>query len=197
MWAFESHISTDFYILAAPCGMWDLSSLTRDLTATPVFKVGSINHWTTREVTQINFLQLTLQIMIFFTLTREYTNSEFLKKHKEAILNQKKRERERENKVNTVGPSQRARKIKDQHPNPMTGMPWGHLNSATSWAGFISKAKNSLKSLLLHDTTVWQWKLHTRPQRLDRNFSDIKGTLLLKRNFRIKRNIQKPIKQGR
>ena len=74
-----------------------------------------------------------------------------MKKHKEAILNKKKkkatilqfkkkREREREKKVNTVGPSQRARKIKDQHPNLMTEMPWGHLNSATSWAGFISTA---------------------------------------------------------
>ena len=78
----------------------------------------------------------------FFTLTREHTNSEFLKKHKEAILNKKKkkREREREKKVNTVGASQRARKIKDQHPNLMTEMPWEHLNSATSWAGFISTA---------------------------------------------------------
>ena len=123
--------------------------------------------------------------MIFFTLTREYTNSEFLKEHKEAILN-KKKEREREKKVNMVGPSQRARNIKDRHPNLMTQMPWGHFNSATSWAGFISTAKNSLKSLLLHDTTVWQWKLHTRPQRLEKNFSDIKGTLLSKRNFTIK-----------
>lgn len=93
--------------------------------------------------------------MIFFTLTREYTNSEFLKEHKEAILN-KKKEREREKKVNMVGPSQRARNIKDRHPNLMTQMPWGHFNSATSWAGFISTAKNSLKSLFLHDTTVWQ-----------------------------------------
>ena len=36
--------------------------------------------------------------MIFFTLTREYTNSEFLEEHKEAILNKKK-----EKKVNMVG----------------------------------------------------------------------------------------------
>ena len=55
--------------------------------------------------------------MIFFTLTREYTNSEFLEEHKEAILNKKK-----EKKVNMVGPNQRARKMKDQHPNLMTQM---------------------------------------------------------------------------
>ena len=80
-----------FYIQVAPCDVWDLSSLTRDLTALPVLKAGSVNHWTTRKITQINFLQLTQQIMIFFTLTREYTNSEFLEEHKEAILNKKKR----------------------------------------------------------------------------------------------------------
>ena len=35
--------------LVTPCGMWDLSSLTRDRTWAPC---SSLNHWTTREVCQ-------------------------------------------------------------------------------------------------------------------------------------------------
>ena len=32
------------------CGMWDLSSLTRNQTYAPAVEVQSLNHWTTREV---------------------------------------------------------------------------------------------------------------------------------------------------
>ena len=35
---------------AAPHGMWDLSSLTRDQTHAPKVEAQSLNHWTTREV---------------------------------------------------------------------------------------------------------------------------------------------------
>ena len=35
--------------LAAPCGLQDLSSLTRDQTQAPAVKVPSPNHWTTKE----------------------------------------------------------------------------------------------------------------------------------------------------
>ena len=36
--------------LAAPCGMWDLSSLSREQTVAPALEVLSLNHWTAREV---------------------------------------------------------------------------------------------------------------------------------------------------
>ena len=43
-----------FYVLGfSPWGMWDLSSPTRDWTATPFIGRQSLNHWTTREVPHI------------------------------------------------------------------------------------------------------------------------------------------------
>ena len=39
-----------FLFLATPCGMWDLSSLTRLQTHIPCVGRQSLNHWTTREV---------------------------------------------------------------------------------------------------------------------------------------------------
>ena len=39
-----------FYLLVALQGVWDLSSLTRDLTHVPVSAAWSLNHWSTREV---------------------------------------------------------------------------------------------------------------------------------------------------
>ena len=33
-----------------PCGIWDLSSPTRDGTCAPALGVQSLNHWTSREV---------------------------------------------------------------------------------------------------------------------------------------------------
>ena len=36
--------------LVTPCSMWDLSSLTRDLTCTPNTGRWHLNHWTSREV---------------------------------------------------------------------------------------------------------------------------------------------------
>ena len=42
-----------------PRGMWDLSSPTRDRTcAPPAVEVWSPNHWTTREVPQMEILEL-------------------------------------------------------------------------------------------------------------------------------------------
>ena len=41
---------TYLYLLVAPQGMWDPSSLTRDLTLPPGLAVGSLKHRTTREV---------------------------------------------------------------------------------------------------------------------------------------------------
>ena len=39
-----------FSLLATPCGMWDLSSPTRDRSRTPCIEKRSLNHWTSREV---------------------------------------------------------------------------------------------------------------------------------------------------
>ena len=36
-----------------PCGMWDLSSLTRDRTHVPCIGRRILNHWTTREVPEL------------------------------------------------------------------------------------------------------------------------------------------------
>ena len=49
------------FIFAVPCGMRDLSSLTRDRTHAPAFGAQSLNHWTTVEV-------LILSLFIFFWL---------------------------------------------------------------------------------------------------------------------------------
>ena len=38
--------------LATVCGMWELSSLTRDWTRAPVLEAISLNHWTTRQVVE-------------------------------------------------------------------------------------------------------------------------------------------------
>ena len=38
------------YCLATLCGMWDLSSLTRDQTSAPALGARHLNHWTAREV---------------------------------------------------------------------------------------------------------------------------------------------------
>ena len=40
----------NFFFLATPCGMWDLSSQTRDQPRPHALEVKSLNHWTTREV---------------------------------------------------------------------------------------------------------------------------------------------------
>ena len=45
-----SHQGNSKYILSPPCGMWDLSSLTRDQTRPPALEAQSLNHWTAREV---------------------------------------------------------------------------------------------------------------------------------------------------
>ena len=37
-----------------PRGMWDFSSLTRDQIHTPCLGRGSLNHWTTKEVSGIS-----------------------------------------------------------------------------------------------------------------------------------------------
>ena len=49
--------SISFYLtfLAMLCGMWDLSSLTRDRTCTPALEVQSLNHWTSRDIPEITF----------------------------------------------------------------------------------------------------------------------------------------------
>ena len=45
-----------FYVLVFwPRGMWDLGSLTRDLTHTPCTGRQSLNHWTTRKIPTYNF----------------------------------------------------------------------------------------------------------------------------------------------
>ena len=49
------------FLLAVPCCMWDLISLTRDGTAPPAVEVRSLNHWTTMEVLSY-FVKKGLQI---------------------------------------------------------------------------------------------------------------------------------------
>ena len=39
-----------FFLLAMPCSMWDLSSLTSDWTCVPAVEMQSPNHWTAWEV---------------------------------------------------------------------------------------------------------------------------------------------------
>ena len=39
-----------FFFWSMPCGMWDLSSLTRDQTCSSALEAESHNHWTAREV---------------------------------------------------------------------------------------------------------------------------------------------------
>ena len=48
----NSHSSLHFHRLAVPCGMWDLSSLTRDWIHYPTsaLEAQSHNHWTTGKV---------------------------------------------------------------------------------------------------------------------------------------------------
>ena len=43
-----------FFLLAAPHGMWDLSSPTRDQTHAPAMEAQHLNHWTAREVPEWN-----------------------------------------------------------------------------------------------------------------------------------------------
>ena len=38
------------WVLAMPCSMWNLSSLTRGQTCAPAVKAQSPTHWTTREL---------------------------------------------------------------------------------------------------------------------------------------------------
>ena len=45
-----------FFSHEEPRGMWDLSSPTRDQTHTPYNRRRSLNHWTTREVPEIQIL---------------------------------------------------------------------------------------------------------------------------------------------
>ena len=53
------------YVLVSwPSGMWNLSSLTRDQTCTPRIGRQSLNHWTAREVPQIIFLKININIEI-------------------------------------------------------------------------------------------------------------------------------------
>ena len=42
--------SHNFFFLAAPHGMWDLSSPTKDQTHIPCIGRQSLNHWTSREI---------------------------------------------------------------------------------------------------------------------------------------------------
>ena len=44
-----------FFPLAAPCSMWDLSSLTGTKTVIPEVEAQSPNHWTAREFPVLNF----------------------------------------------------------------------------------------------------------------------------------------------
>ena len=45
-----------YFYLAMLCGMWDLSSPTRDQTpAACIESAESLNHWTTRQVPQMSF----------------------------------------------------------------------------------------------------------------------------------------------
>ena len=51
---------------ATPCGMWSLSSLTRNQTPPPAVEVWSLNHWTTREVLVLNsFFHIFIHIYIY------------------------------------------------------------------------------------------------------------------------------------
>ena len=41
------------------CGMWDLSSLTRDRTRAPALGAQNLSHWTTREVSPLPYYLVT------------------------------------------------------------------------------------------------------------------------------------------
>ena len=55
----SAHLSSFYFILfcfillAMPCGMWDLSSPTKDRTQAPCLEAWSLNHWTAREAPQL------------------------------------------------------------------------------------------------------------------------------------------------
>ena len=46
----QKFVDVQFFFLAAPCSMWDLSSPSRDRTRAPCMGARSLNHWTAREV---------------------------------------------------------------------------------------------------------------------------------------------------
>ena len=46
----------NFYFVATPHSMWNLSSLTRDQTHAPALKAQSLNHGTAREVPKYGFV---------------------------------------------------------------------------------------------------------------------------------------------
>ena len=48
--ALACSLKTFFFFLAAPCGMWDLSSRLRIEPVPPALEAQSLNHWTAREV---------------------------------------------------------------------------------------------------------------------------------------------------
>ena len=48
-----------FFFLAMPLGTWDLSSSTRDRTHAPCVDVQSLNHWTTKEVPRVAYVEVT------------------------------------------------------------------------------------------------------------------------------------------
>ena len=51
--------------MATPCGLWDLSSPTRNRTLVPAVKAPSPNHWTTREFPKENFKNLlTIKLLV-------------------------------------------------------------------------------------------------------------------------------------
>ena len=55
-WAPEHTGSVDAVCrLKLPCGMWDLSCLTRDRTRVPYIGRRILNHWTTREISDQQF----------------------------------------------------------------------------------------------------------------------------------------------
>ena len=71
-----------FYALVFwPCGMWDLSSLTRDLTCTPCIGRRSLNHWTVREVPSESFFELCAQSLEFCDLNASSILSHLEEEH--------------------------------------------------------------------------------------------------------------------
>ena len=44
-----------FFFWSMPCGMWDLSSLTRDQTCSSALEAESHNHWTARKSSSLHF----------------------------------------------------------------------------------------------------------------------------------------------
>ena len=46
-----------YFVLAEPCSLWNLNSLTRDQTQALAMRAPSLNHWTAREFPGVFYIE--------------------------------------------------------------------------------------------------------------------------------------------